>query len=82
MPDSASAQVKVTMTSALFQPFAFAGGACVWPIVGGVLSIEMSRVFGSSLLPALSRLHQRSVWFPSVLMDTLVPVSGAPPSRM
>src|SRR5438045_358702 len=39
MPERASAQVKVTVTSVLFQPAPFAGGVCAWLIVGDVLSI-------------------------------------------
>jgi hypothetical protein len=38
MPDSASEQVKDTVTSVLFQPLAFAGGALLPTIEGMVLS--------------------------------------------
>src|SRR3954451_12866643 len=38
MPESASAHVRLTVTSPLFQPFAFAAGLRVPSIVGAVLS--------------------------------------------
>jgi hypothetical protein len=39
MPESVSAQMKLTVTSWLFQPFALAAGDFCALIVGGVLSI-------------------------------------------
>lgn len=39
MPDNASEQAKFTVTAVLFQPFAFASGACATLASGGVLSI-------------------------------------------
>src|SRR6476661_8648566 len=44
MPESASAQWKLTSTGVLFQLSALAGGACVWLIDGVVLSMRMVAV--------------------------------------
>src|SRR5438067_3891740 len=39
IPETVSAQTKVTVTFVLFQPAALAAGDCVWLMVGGVWSI-------------------------------------------
>src|SRR5215216_710330 len=70
-PDSASSHVNVTVTGALFQPLAFAGGVR-WPeIVGARLSILSVIVFCgavlSSAFPALSVLQKLTVWLPPPL---------------
>ncbi len=61
MPDSASAQLKVTVTLVLFQPLLLAPGAFVLLMVGAVLSIFTVIVLPgwllSSVLPALSTLQ-------------------------
>jgi hypothetical protein len=56
MPDSVawSSQVKVTVTSALFQPLALAAGDSACVIVGLLRSIRTVTVLGCSALPALS----------------------------
>jgi len=52
-PDVASEHVKLTVTSALFQPLAFGAGEAVAVIVGGVLSIfRLTLVL--AVFPALS----------------------------
>jgi hypothetical protein len=80
MPEAASSQVNVTVTAPSFQPSAFAGGLCVWPIVGEVRSMPKPTVCGVSALPAASTLQTSSVWSPSPATDTLVPAVGSPPS--
>src|SRR5437763_227480 len=82
MPDRASAQVKVTLTSVLFQPWVLAAGAWVWLMVGAVMSILTVMVWTSSVLSALSTLQYWTVCTPSVAMATLVPVWSAPPSSL
>ena len=64
MPDSESAQVKLTVTSVLFQPLTFAAGAALPTIVGGVLSIRIVIVF-VVLFPALSVIVCARVVTPS-----------------
>src|SRR5215212_3696703 len=66
MPDSASAQVKCTVTGVLFHPFAFAAGESVAMIVGGSVSepeiatvIELPGLLRSST--AISLEPSRSV---------------------
>src|SRR6187551_755108 len=54
IPDRASAHAKVTVTSLLFQPAAFADGDCELLIVGSVLSICTAIDCALSTLPALS----------------------------
>src|SRR3954467_1450164 len=63
MPDKLdwSSQLKVTVTSVLFQPLPLAAGSWVWPIVGGVLSILTWISLWASLLPALSTLQNARV---------------------
>src|SRR5205823_1401755 len=56
-PDTASAQVKVTVTLPLFQPLVLAAGAWVWLMVGAVLSMLTWMVLAVSVLPALSTLQ-------------------------
>src|SRR4051795_8660896 len=53
-PDSASEQVKVTVTSDLFQPSALAAGFWVRPMVGDDLSSPNDTVCAVSVLPATS----------------------------
>lgn len=53
-PESASLQLKLTVTSVLFQPKPFAAGDGVPVTVGGVLSILMSVIVAVAELPALS----------------------------
>ena len=72
-PDSASEQVNVTVTFALFQPSALAAGLWVWPIVGEVLSMPKLTVCAASVLPARSVLQNFRVWLPSAVTGTLVP---------
>ncbi len=76
MPEPPSVQVKVTVTSLLFQPAALATGDCVWLMPGAVLSIFTSTFCWASTLPATSTLHTWSVWTPSVSIVTLVPVAA------
>src|SRR5947209_1796326 len=68
MPERLSAQLKVTVTSVLFQPFPLAAGSCVWPIVGASLSICSVMLWPAALLssrlPALSVLQYVTVWTP------------------
>src|SRR5437763_6109024 len=52
--ESASAQVKLTVTSLLFQPAAFAAGDAAPVIVGGVLSTRIPRCAEVAELPATS----------------------------
>src|SRR2546423_4715500 len=52
--ESASAQVKLTVTSLLFQPAAFAAGAAAPGIVGGPFSTRTSRCAELAELPATS----------------------------
>ena len=61
MPETASAQVNLTVTSLLFQPLAFGAGASVCEIVGVLPSIFTSTVLCASSLPALSTLQYSSV---------------------
>ncbi len=68
MPDPVSEQVKVTVTSLLFQPFAFLAGDWLCVIVGPVWSIWTWTVWCASSLPALSTLQYSRVWTPSALM--------------
>ena len=82
IPDSASVQSKVTVTSELFQPAAFAAGDRVCPIVGGVRSIRTVAVRGTSMLPALSTLQKASVYVPSASSVIVVPVCSDPPSMV
>jgi hypothetical protein len=53
-PDSESEHEKLTVTSVLFQPFAFAAGDCDALTVGAVLSILMLLCVALAELPALS----------------------------
>ncbi len=53
-PERVSAQVKLTVTSVLFQPFALAAGVRLPLIVGGVLSIFTAREVNVAVFPALS----------------------------
>src|SRR5438067_1789906 len=52
--ESASAQVKLTVTSLLFQPAAFAAGEAAPVIVGGVLSMLMPLTVAEAVFPAVS----------------------------
>ena len=52
-PESASAQTKLTVTSAWFHPAAFGAGEADAAIVGGVLS-RLTVTFVVALLPAVS----------------------------
>ena len=52
-PDSASAQLKLTVTLVLFQPKLLARGLNVAAMLGGVLSI-LTFVLGVAVFPALS----------------------------
>src|SRR3954453_20060992 len=54
VPESLSVQVKVTVTSLLFQLRVLAAGAWVWLMPGAVLSILTVTFFWASTLPALS----------------------------
>src|SRR5947207_59984 len=54
MPEVGSAAVKVTVTSVLFQPKAFAAGDREPVIIGGVSSTLTVSVLVASTLPALS----------------------------
>src|SRR5712691_2737017 len=53
-PDRLSLQVKLTVTSVLFQPFAFGAGLRAAVIVGGVLSILTAGEVKVALFPARS----------------------------
>jgi hypothetical protein len=68
IPDSASEQLKVTVTGPLFHPKAFPTGDRLPSIVGGTPSIfRVSSWPGavlSSVLPALSTLQKVIVWIP------------------
>src|SRR4051794_13674385 len=62
MPEPPSSpQMKWTVVSALFQPFAFMAGVSECVIVGGVLSILTWTVLCCSSLPALSTVQNSSV---------------------
>ena len=54
IPEPPSTPVKVTVTSVLFQPFAFGRGDAVAVTTGGVLSILSVCVVAVALLPAAS----------------------------
>src|SRR5688500_6003715 len=56
-PPVLSVHVKLTVTSALFQPAALAAGLWLGVIVGAVRSIFTCAVFAASALPALSTLQ-------------------------
>jgi hypothetical protein len=79
-PESASAHVKVTVTSVLFHPSGLAAGDCVCPMVGEVLSMPKLTVWAASVLPAASVLQNFRVWLPSAVTGTLVPLVWPPPS--
>src|SRR5689334_12640119 len=70
MPESESPQVKLTVTSVLFHPYAFAAGEREPIIVGGVLSISTVSVCGASLLPALSVEKNVTVLTPSAVIGS------------
>jgi hypothetical protein len=74
MPDSASAQAKLTVTAVLFQPKLFAAGTRFGVMVGGMLSIRMviecPGIVASSTLPAWSSLQKVTVWVPPPLTVT------------
>jgi len=53
-PESASVQVKLTVTATLFQPFEFGKGDLELDITGGVLSILIPDTVAEFELPALS----------------------------
>ena len=55
-PPASSAQVKVTVASALFQPAAFGAGETAWVMVGAVLSVgaAVAVTEAVAVLPALS----------------------------
>ncbi len=81
MPEVASSHLNDTVTAPRFQPLT-ATGDCVWLIFGEVPSILTSTVLCFSALPALSTLQYSSVWMPSPLIATLVPLWLGLPSRM
>src|SRR5206468_620114 len=54
IPDKLSVPPKLTVTSVLFQPYAFAAGSRDGVAVGAVLSIFTAAVGKTALLPALS----------------------------
>ena len=53
-PDSASEQVKLTVTLVLFQPLPLAAGLWDAVILGAVLSMLMPPTVAEAVLPALS----------------------------
>jgi hypothetical protein len=53
-PPSLSAQVKVTVASALFQPAALGAGVTLWLIVGAVVSLRVAVCDAVAVLPATS----------------------------
>ena len=55
-PPASSAQLKVTVASALFQPAAFGAGETAWVMVGAVLSVgaAVAVTEAVAVLPALS----------------------------
>ncbi|OLE36849.1 MAG: hypothetical protein AUG48_06085 [Actinobacteria bacterium 13_1_20CM_3_68_9] len=65
IPESASWQSNLTVTSLLFQPFRFATGARTCEMVGGVLSMLTGTLWCVSTLPALSSLQNSRVCWPS-----------------
>ncbi len=79
MPDSASLQVKVTVTGSLCQPWAFAGVDCAAVIVGAVLSIE-TVYWPVAQLPAGSQdWSEVTTWSaPSVLIVEAGGLVGVP----
>jgi hypothetical protein len=54
MSESASEPLKLTVTSPLFQPFAFGAGEADALAVGEVLSMLIPLTVAEALLPALS----------------------------
>src|SRR5438132_1491560 len=60
-----SVQLKLTVTSVLFQPLALGAGLREAVITGGVLSIWTARVLGASWFPALSVAEYVRVVVPS-----------------
>src|SRR3954447_11882048 len=79
-PLSVSAQLKLTVTSLLFQPSAFGAGVRIAEIVGGVVSI-LTVSFAVWPLEALSETEQWTAWMPSPETETCqgldVPVTVA-----
>jgi hypothetical protein len=70
IPDSASAQLNVTVTAVLFQPAAFGAGLPEPEMVGAVLSSFTGTLTARATLPALS-VHE-----PWVLLLTCVVASA------
>ena len=69
-PESASEQVKVTVTLELFQPLALAAGDCAAVMTGGVLS-RLTVTLAVAVFPAVSVAVPEMTWFaPSVLTTT------------
>jgi hypothetical protein len=67
-PESVSLQLKLTVTSVLFQPFAFAAGDCDALADGAVLSMLIPVTVAELVFPALSAQVPVRDWFaPSVL---------------
>src|SRR5262245_14254299 len=67
IPERRSAQLKVTVTAALFQPKVFGAGAGLAEIVGLVLS-RLMVTEAEAVLPARSTAVPRMIWLaPSVL---------------
>lgn len=69
-PESASEQVKVTVTFELFQPLAFGAGDCSAVMIEGVLS-RLIVTLVVAVFPAVSVAVPETTWFaPSVLTIT------------
>jgi hypothetical protein len=83
-PERASSQVKLTVTSSLFKPFAFAAGERCASIVGAVRSNLMPVTDADVLLPALSETDTgpapRSAPSP-VIVESAGTVAGSTPER-
>ena len=78
-----SSQEKLTATSVLFQPWAFASGDWVAMISGEVRSMRTVTACGASRFPALSTDQYSTVCSPSVPTVTVLPlVAVAAPSTV
>src|SRR5205807_5468755 len=70
MPESASLQLKLTVTLVLFQPAAFGAGVTLPVIVGAVRSILMLLTVTLALLPATSLTVPLADWLAPSLLST------------
>src|SRR5687768_4989233 len=82
MSDSPSAQVKLTVTAALYQPFRSATRSGAPLMVGNTVSMSMSVTVAVLVLPAASVAVPTTNWPAPSLLNSVSPTQEATPDRL